>query len=134
MTTATKINPALMAEIEKLEVIFAENKYICEIKEDDYKVAFKLVKVDVMSTPLEDCSLQSKSISVATSHAIMLIFNKEDQGVDLVKIDKYERQPTVVEVLPSKTRYVSREFFEAIYNGRLRDDHCFEYIKLCLGL
>ena len=125
-----------MAEVERLEVKFVENKYLCEIKEDDYKVAFKLAKVDVMSTPLEDCSLQSnKNISVATCHAIMLVFNKEDRGVDLVKVDKYERQPTVVEVLPSKTRYVSKEFFDSIFNGRLlNDDKTFEYLKLCLGL
>ena len=132
------INPALLAEVEKEEVKFAKNKYICEVKENEYNTVFKLAKVDYMPTPLENISVVSeKKISVATCHAIMLVFIKEDGHIDLDKIEKVERQPTVIEVLSSRTRYVSGDFFEAIFNGCLRlesDNHCYEYLKLCLGL
>ena len=131
------INPALLAEVEKMgEVKFAKNKYICEVKENEYNTVFKLAKVDYMPTPLENISVVSeKKISVATCHAIMLVFIKKDGYIDLDKIEKFERQPTVIEVLSSRTRYVSGDFFEAIFNGRLESDiHCYEYLKLCLGL
>ncbi len=126
----TTVNTALMAEVEKLENNFIE-KYLCEVNSDGYETSVKFIKVDIMSTPLENISVENsnKALAVATHQAILIVYDHEG---DIVKLDRIGR-PTVAKVYPSKTRTVSRELFEVIYKSRNLDES-YEYLKLVLGL
>ena len=129
---ATKINPALMAEVERLEVKLAENKYLCEVKSNGFKTSIKFIKADVMSAPLENTSVDNnKTLAVATHQAIMITYDPMDG--DISKLDRVNNKPTVVEIYPTLTRYVSKELFDTIYSSSNLEDS-YEYLKLVLGL
>lgn len=127
------VNPALMAEVEKAECKF-EEKYLCEVKKCEYerKVFVKFIKVDMMSTPLENVSVEDKkTLAVATHQAIAITYDPMDG--DIIKIDRINNKPTVVEIYPDLTRYVSKELFDTIYSSSNLEDS-YEYLKLVLGL
>ena len=130
MEKTTVVNSALMAEVEKSECKF-EEKYLCEIKKYEHKVFVKFIKVDMMSTPLENTSVvNDKALAVATHQAIMMTYDPMDG--DLSKVERVNK-PTVAEIYPKLTRYVSKELFEVMYNSGNLEDSC-EYLKLVLGL
>lgn len=120
-----------MAEVKKAECKF-EEKYLCEIKRNGHKMFVKFIKVDIMSTPLENVSVEDKkTLAVATHQAIKITYDPMDG--DITKIDRINNKPTVAEIYPNLTRYVSKELFEVMYNsGNLEDSY--EYLKLVLGL